>query len=356
VTPEQAKPVIHGDFSPPFGFSGLHVDPEAVPRTIAYNEFHQTGDPFDTPEGKSRRLLELRLLQNYIVNTSQTLASCHNDEVRHAWSVEVPQLALQYDNLLYEIFAISALHLLTADPHNPELIAARQNYLGLSLREHRRAITTLSSESAEAICFASSLILIDAFASLQDRILEPYMPPMEWLMMARGAGSVFDVALNAINNFQNAKILVVVQAHPYVHDRNVIFSEHNRQELLGLLGPEIPGEIWDAETQEAYEMTLSYIGGVQIAIDSGEHVMGICRRMMAFATLIPKKFVDFVQEMRPRALAVLAHFFALAASMVDIWWIGSTVQREILGIQQVLPLEWQGMIQMPVTLAGLTPL
>jgi hypothetical protein len=104
VTPEQTKPVIHGDFSPPFGFSVLHVDPEAVQRTIAYNEFHQTGDPFDNPEGKSRRLLELRLLQNYIVNTSQTLASCHNDEVRHAWFVEVPQLALQYDNLLYEIF------------------------------------------------------------------------------------------------------------------------------------------------------------------------------------------------------------------------------------------------------------
>jgi len=103
-------------------------------------------------------------------------------------------------------------------------------------------------------------------------------------------------------------------------------------------------------------MSLSYIGGVQIAIDSGEHVMGICRRMMAFATLIPKKFIDFVQDMRPRALAVLAHLFALAARMVDIWWIGSTVQRKILGIQQVLPLEWQGMIQMPFTLAGLTPL
>jgi hypothetical protein len=139
-------------------------------------------------------------------------------------------------------------------------------------------------------------------------------------MMARGAGTVFDFALNAINNFQNAKILVVVQAHPYVHDRNVIiFLEHNRQELLGLLGPEIPGEMWDAESQEAYEMTLSYISRVQIAINRGEHVMGICRRMMAFATLIPKKFVDFVQDMRPRALAVLTHLFALAASMVDIW-------------------------------------
>ena len=322
---------------------------------MPYFDFEST-DVFATPEGKTRRLLELRLLQNYIVNTSQTFASCHNEEVRYAWSVEVPQLALQYDNLLYEMFSISALHLLSVEPLNPELIAARQNYMGLSLAEHCRAVANLNSTSAESVCFASSLILIDAFASLQHRPLDIYTPPLDWLQMARGAGTVFDCALNSIENIENAKIVAVLQTHPYLHDRSILFAETNRQKLLSLLVPEIPGEIWDAETQETYEMTLSYIGGVQMAIESGEHVMGICRRILAFATLIPERFIDFVEEQRPRALAVLAYFFALGAHMTDIWWIGATIEREILGIQQALPLEWQDLVQLPVQMVGLTPM
>jgi hypothetical protein len=89
-------------------------------------------------------------------------------------------------------------------------------------------------------------------------------------------------------------------------------------------------------------------GCIQLAIKSGEHKMGICRRMIAFALLVPRKFVQFVEEERPRALVILAHFFALASDMEDIWWVAGTARREVLGIQQVLPPEWQWMMESPM--------
>jgi hypothetical protein len=313
-------------------------------------------DVFDIPESKSRRLLELRLLENYISNSCPSFSSCHNPEAKHAWSVEVPHMAMEYDNLLYGIFAISALQLLRADPQNAELIAARQNYFGLSLREHRKAVAQLCSKSADSVCFASTLVLIDAFASIQDRVLEPYTPPMAWINMARGAGSIFKASLDSIKHYETSKIMKVVNAHPRLDDNDVLFAESNRKNLLGLLTQDIASgqEIWDRETREAYEKTLSYIGGA-LGFKNHEHQLANCRRMMAFANVVPEKFLTFVEERRPRSLAVLAHFFALSAGLDNLWWIRDTGRREIGAIQRFLPDEWQDLIRFPVGVVGLKP-
>jgi hypothetical protein len=74
--------------------------------------------------------------------------------------------------------------------------------------------------------------------------------------------------------------------------------------------------------------------------------------MMAFALLAPKKFIQYVGEQLPRALVILAHFFALASNVKYMWWIGDIAQREIQGIWDVLPLEWHVM-RKPLAAAGL---
>jgi hypothetical protein len=303
---------------------------------------------WEIPEGKPRRRLELRLQQNFIERTSQTLSGCHNPSVREAWAVEVPKLAFVNDNVLYGMFALSALHLLKSEPDNQELLLARQAYKGLALREHRRAIAQLNPEAADSVCFSSTLVLADAFACLQERRLDPWTPPTEWIQMARGSGSIFGAAFDQINNFQTAKIMPIVVAEPDLTNGASLFADDNRRGLEYLLRRDLSNEIWDEETQQAYERAVNYIGGVRLAIESGEDRLGTCRRMMAFALLGPKKFYAFVQEYRPRALVVLAHYFALYSTMEDIWWVGKVAQREIQGIQRVLPLEWQGMMRGPL--------
>jgi hypothetical protein len=265
--------------------------------------------------------------------------------VLESWSIEVPRLALQHDNLLYPMFSISALHLLKAEPQNQELLAARQSYMTLSLQEHRRAIAALNDRSAEAVVFASTLILMDAFASLQLRNLEPYSPPREWLQMSRGAGSVYGAARGFFSDRTIAKFMAITMAEPGMQESDILDDDDNREAYCGLLRQDLKtDEVWDDETRECYERTLNYIGSVQIAIQNGEHAMGITRRIMAFAVLAPKKFIEAVEQKRPRALVVLAHFFALGQGLEDIWWFGDTAQREIRAIWNELLPGWQELV------------
>ncbi|KAE8448755.1 hypothetical protein EG329_008971 [Mollisiaceae sp. DMI_Dod_QoI] len=306
----------------------------------------------EIPESKSRRMLELRLQQNFIEKISQTLSACHQPKVRHAWGVEVPKMALTHDNVLYGMLALSILYLLKFEPNNQELLVTRQSYRGLALRKHRQAVALLSSETADAVCYASTLVLIDAFACLQDRPLNPWTPPMEWIQMARGSGSVLAVAYDRINNFQTAKIMLLSEAEPKLHDGPALFADDNRRRLEHLLAYDLSSEVWDEETRQAYEKALNYIGGVQLAIEAGEHRLAILKRIMAFALLGPKRFYAFVEEKRPRALVILAHFFVLCSNMEDIWWVGKVAQREVQGIQRILPEEWQELMRVPLAFIG----
>jgi hypothetical protein len=312
---------------------------------------------FDVPESRSRRLLELRLLQNYIERTSKTFAACHHEDVRIAWSYQLPKLALEHDNLLYQVLSISAMQLLKSTPNDVELINARQTYHCLALREHRRAVGELNIRNADAVCCASSMIVVDAFASLHERPIEPYPPPMEWLHMARGAGSVFAVGIAALEDskeFETSIVYGIANRGRWFDNDAQLFQETNRNGLMGLLAQGILEEPWDQEIQQAYEKTLSYIGWVQLAIKGNEHPMGICRRMMAFAILAPKRFIECVDQMRPRALVILAYFFALVAQLRDTLWIGETLQREIEAIQRVLPQEWKPFMGELISRIGLT--
>lgn len=311
-------------------------------------------DVYEIPESRARRILELRLLLQYVSKTSHTFPLAHKEgPVRHAWSVDVPLLALEHDNVLYGMLSISALHLLHLDPGNPDLVIARHTYAGLARREHSNAVATLNPKTADAVSFASSIIFVDSFAALQGRDINPYTPPREWLQMSRGAGSVFAVASRTTNDFDNARMMALSNAQNFYSDIGVLFAEKNRASLLPLLRQDLSDEEWDGKTQQAYEKTLSYIGWVQNLIHEGEHPQGILSRMMAFAILVPERFIDCVYEGRPRALAVLVHFFALAFQVQHVWWVGKTVRREIQGIHRVLSWEWQEIIRAPLELFGL---
>lgn len=262
-----------------------------------------------------------------------------------SWSIEVPKLALQHDNLLYPMFSISALHLLKSEPQNQDLQAARQSYITLSLQEHRRAVAVLNETSAETVILASTLILMDAFASLQLRNLKPYTPPSLWLQMSRGGGSVYGAAKGFFSDRFIAKFTAITMVNPGMQEAHSLEDDKNREAYQGLLRQDLKtDEVWDDETKECYEKTLNYIGSVQIAIQNGEHAMAITQRIMAFAVLAPKKFIEAVEQKRPRALVVLAHFFALGQGLEDIWWFGDTAQREIRAIWNELLPGWQGLV------------
>jgi hypothetical protein len=134
-----------------------------------------------------------------------------------------------------------------------------------------------------------------------------------------------------------------------------------RLDFEGILTQKLPsGDTWDEETKEAYEKALSYVGSVQKAIDRGEPIYAICRRIQAFPLVMPPKYIDLVTMQRPRALVVLAHFFATVAQARGVWWLGesrrgedSMARREIRAISRAIPKEWYGQMIWPMDMVGL---
>lgn len=292
---------------------------------------------------------ELRLLHNFSTGTINSLPGTHIPSLKDCWSIEVPKLAFSYQPLLCAIFAISALHVSKTDPVNSGSLGTREEYLERALREHRASVETLNTENADAACFTSILFLVDAFASLQDRPLYPYTPPIEWMQLARTSVSVFNMALEKIENRETAKIMPIIGSSPSFANRNAIFSENNWKRFSYLLAGSLnEDDVEFSDTIEAYKETITYIGFTQLAMENDEHPQMTCRRLMMFPILMPPKFIELVQALRPRALVILAYYFSLSIKLSDIWWIGHTAHREVHAIQSLLPHEWKSIISWPI--------
>jgi hypothetical protein len=180
--------------------------------------------------------------------------------------------------------------------------------------------------------------------------------------MSNGVWNIFYIAWEWVKDDSTVAVNAIVKSLPTLSDPDALFCECNRDEFANLLlplrkgvsgqGQGDEGELEDRETTEAYERTVSYMGSVHMDIKAREHSMGICRRLMAFAALVPKKMIELVEEKKPRALVVLARYFALAGVTEGIWWIGKMARREVEGIQKCLLDEWQDLMNWPLAMTA----
>lgn len=268
-----------------------------------------------------------------------------------SWASDLPQMAFHNDALLNIICAIAALHIAKSNPQDSEAADVYRNYLDLALREHSNEVRHITKRNADAACQTSSFIRIAAFAVLQERPLVPYTPPTQWLQMTRGAMHVFHEAWEYVEDDESSWALRMAKRTPIIKDSEALFQESSRQNMLHLLDrtrTEHALEPWSTEIEEAYALTLSYLGSVQSLIAGGEKPDTVCRVLITFPYLIPKGFISLVEEQRPRAMVILAHYFALLTRFEYIWFIGDTGSREIRAIQATLTKEWQGLMTLPL--------
>ena len=160
-----------------------------------------------------------------------------------------------------------------------------RRYLDLALRRHSDDITNLNGKIVDAVCITSSILRMIAFVMLRDRSLNPYTPPMSWLQMTRGAVDVFKASWKWIANDEHSIASRLAKRLPVLFDDEAKFGVSNRQGLLHLLqrdDKDVAKERWHAEDQEAYETTVSYIGGIWIAMKGPETSAEIGRRLILF--------------------------------------------------------------------------
>ncbi|KAI9934832.1 hypothetical protein MW887_000451 [Aspergillus wentii] len=312
-------------------------------------------DDIEPPESESRRLLELRLLQNYFVSVFIATPA--------VWSFkEAPRIALEPGSqdlgMLYAIFCYSATNIIRKEPGNVEMASAQQRYLTLAIQKHRRAVLELGSHNAAPVCFISLMILSTLFSNESGREMVPYSPPMEWLRMGNGVQNVFSVIVDNITNWDMSRVGEMFDSTHWLSDLSRLFVEENRKDFLYLLQPDASGDQWQGElldprVRESYEKTLSYIGSCYNAFNDAESAVQLCRRLLSFAIIIPSSFVELLAEQRPRALVILAHFYALVARLPYVWLFGDTGKREVSAIQKAISPGWQQEMHQCFIIAGI---
>lgn len=72
------------------------------------------------------------------------------------------------------------------------------------------------------------------------------------------------------------------------------------------------------------------------------------RRLIAAGPMFPQEFVTFLGERRQRAMAIVAHHFALMKVMEQFWWFKDIPEREIHGVRNALQDQWQWAIAWPM--------
>lgn len=312
-----------------------------------------TKPDIDYPESEERRILELRLLYHWVTKTGFTILGSEDQSYRERL-LTLPYKSMEFPALLYAMFAFTAIHIAKTSSSTAEIVEFNshfQRYLGLSLHEHRRDVDELCQQNADVVCLASNIIRNCTQVTIQDRELDPYVPPCQWLYMMNGSGDVFKAAWGWVINDAASLAQRIGIDGPDLSDLDKIFAAKNRiglEHLLQRSRKDEELESWDDEIQHAYELTLNFIGGIQIAIDRKEKLAHSLRRVIAFPMFISKRYTDLVGQMQPRALVILAFYFSYLARLRNVWWVGDTGRREIYAIRYVLKSPWVEMLQWPL--------
>jgi hypothetical protein len=53
---------------------------------------------------------------------------------------------------------------------------------------------------------------------------------------------------------------------------------------------------------------------------------------LGFPATVARRYIDLVEQKRPRALAILACFFALLKRLDNVWWLKDVARREVMGL------------------------
>ncbi|KAI0408195.1 hypothetical protein F4802DRAFT_605200 [Xylaria palmicola] len=314
----------------------------------------------DLPDGPWRRLWELRLLHNSQTQMSQPFAEPQSPEIRQMWSHDVPEMAISYAqkqgrcSLLYVELAHSALHMWaksTDKQERDELIKLQQTYQLMCSKEQRRDIDEIphaSPKLLDYICFTALRIVAHSLALVQTLSLEPWEPPLQWLYMGHGAGVVFHKAASELRNEHHSIIRKFVNSPPILRDpKDTILCDHSPLAWL-LDHPSHPStieaqtdqELNDEGVRTVYEQALAYTCSVLRAIERKEPQVAIARRLGGFAVWVPIEFSKFIEQRRPRALVILAHFMSIWLDLEDIWLFGRAGEWQIRCIHKILPVEW----------------
>ncbi|KJZ73586.1 hypothetical protein HIM_07142 [Hirsutella minnesotensis 3608] len=305
------------------------------------------------------RFMELRLLHHFTTSTSKTLFT-RPPSTEDVWQRAVPHMAFDGRSYLMDaILSVAALHLRSQHPHDKALARASHAYSASALAEYCATLERgITADNAEALFLTASLI---AFQSTASRIFTKddaetdmgnapsssrYVLPMPWFHAFQGVKTIVASSWQWIRNSDTVK--AVIDSQPsFQLDLNPLgpqsFFGHLLDGLDDELATEPPHRV--SATSQGYSHAVSVLNWA--------HKNAHAPAALAFPASVSRRFLEVVEEKRPRALAILACFFALLKRLDNVWWLDNVARREVTGIVSMLEpgSSWWRHLEWPVRIS-----
>ncbi|CAG8040331.1 unnamed protein product [Penicillium salamii] len=303
-----------------------------------------------SPELGSMRILEMRLVHQWVTETCNTMSSAKIPTMARMWGVSVPKMAFEYEPLLHTLLALGAAHRSTLLPQEASALRpVYHGYIDSAIQRHRPVTAQLDETTTDAVCFNTVLLSLYTLFLRSEPSKLPYNPPVMWLTLAQGIRTVIkSVYTQLVAN--NSPLCPLLFAAPDVWrsaDREERIYTGPMKPLQFLLHYRQEDDAMDQATLEVYEEAVAYIERFYIAVQKGEEDYLLRRMFSGFPPVIPQAYIGYVAARRPRALVILAYAFALIHEHDDIWWLRGIPAREVEGINSLIPPDWKWLMIWP---------
>ena len=291
----------------------------------------------------------------YITSKTLFLNSPYTEDI---WQRAVPEMAFSGKNYLVDaMLSVAALHLRSIRPEEKALAHASHAYATSTLADFRANLGKgITADNAEALFLTASLIAFQAVAS---RIFTKDDSERD----ANGVPSRYELPLPWFHAFQGVKT-VVATSWMWIRDSAVCQAVIDAQPSLQIdLNPSAPNTFF-GHLLEDIQVEMSNEASDRVAETTQAYFHAVCvlnwvhkspypAATLAFAATVSRRYVDLLDEKRPRALAILACFFGLLKRMDGVWWLKDVARREVMGLVGMFETgsKWWAHLEWPIRIA-----
>ncbi|SPJ88916.1 related to UPC2 - regulatory protein involved in control of sterol uptake [Fusarium torulosum] len=337
--------------------------PNPSPPTSVYSQpsISSSTHTIDHGTDHGKRMLELRLMHHYTNITSKTLLT-NSPTAEDIWQRAVPQMAFSSNGKTYladAILSVAALHLRSISPNDKTLVRASHAYSASSLSAFGASLGSgITPDNAEALFLTATLIAFQASASRifvkDDGDAAPgdstsqYVPPLSWFHAFQGIKTVVANSWQWIHHSDIVKI--VIDSQPGFQ---LDLNSRSPDSFFGHMLKGLREELLNEDPRLVPSTTQAYLHAVSVL--NWAHKNYHAAAALTFPATISKRYVDLVDARRPRALAILACFFALLKRMDNVWWLQDVARREVMGLVSLFEpgSKWWCHLEWPIRIAML---
>ena len=264
------------------------------------------------------RLLELRLLHHYMTLTSSQMPDGGNE----TWTVDLPKLGFQSDQVLDAILGLSAQHLWALVPYERELAHASRYYLDRAIRQHRSALAQADQRSAEGLLAAAILITHQVWTATHSEDVDngSYLLPLQTYYMARGILALSDQLFPWLKG--SGYLWYVEQnleAPGHEYDQHLCWNDGERD--LQTMTVFLEQARLKRSDIGVYFVALGELRSMYKSIKAGRSQPVLQRMVATMPIRLPARFLELVEEHEPFALTILARNLALLNVIDNVWWL-----------------------------------